>query len=291
MPGSKTPHLATLTVAADKPRAAARHSKIQHISDDIYMVRGKMPSTRSRPLFERLFLYYSRTMTIIRRKNDAGDYELTLINSVRLNEKTLAQLAELGAVTNIVRLGSFHGVDDAFYVQHYGAQYWVVEGMKNAPGLDLEPEILSETNLPVAGAQLFSFDDLPYPEAIIILPPTRQRSGVAITTDAIQNHRSIFDIDNALLVSLVIWRIGLAGTARLGPIWMREQTPGAASAPDLPAAEKKRNMVVFFKPQFERLLRHYNFGMLMPGHGWPIYQDAKTAIHSSMDTQLSDGED
>lgn len=291
MPKTKTPHLATLTVAADQPRAAARHSKIQHVSDDIYMVRGKMPSTRSRPLFERLFLYFSRTMTIVRRKNNAGDYELTLINSVRLNDKALAQLTELGDVKNIVRLGSFHGVDDAFYIQQYGAKYWVVDRMKHASGLVVQPEILSKINLPVAGAELFSFDDLPYPEAIIILPPTGQRGGVAITTDAIQNHTSIFDIDNSPLVSLAIWRVGLAGTARLGPIWMREQTPKNTADIDLTTIEKKSNMVAFFKPQFNRLLRQYDFDLLMPGHGWPIYQGAKAAIQSSLDMQLSSHEE
>ena len=275
------PHFATLTVPADDHRAAARHGKIQHVVDDIYMVRGKMPSTPSRPLFERLFLYYSRTMTILRRRNDAGDYELTLINSVRLNDGALQQLAKLGAVKHVVRLGSFHGVDDAFYVQNYTAKYWVVDGMNNATGLAVEPEILSKTNLPIDDADLFSFDDLPYPEAIIVLQSTRHRGGVAITTDAIQNHRSVFDIDNSPLVSLAIWRIGLVGKARLGPIWLREQAAGS---------EAGIGMAKFFKPQFERLLAQYDFDMLMPGHGWPIHRDTKAAIQSSVDAQLSNYE-
>lgn len=250
------------------------------------MVRGKMPSTPARPLFERLFLYYSRTMTIVRRKNALGSYDLTVINSLRLNAKTLAQLNKLGDVKHIVRLGAFHGVDDAFYVKHYKANYWVVKGMESAPGLEVEPKILSGTNLPFAGAQLFSFDDLPYPEAVIILTPTTQRAGIAITTDAIQNHRSIFDIDNSLLVSLGIWRIGLAGKARLGPIWMREQTPARQGLIATNGAEKNKAMIAFFRPQFERLLSQYDFDILMPGHGWPIYENATGAIRASLDSQL-----
>ena len=196
---------ATVTVAADQPRSAARHSKIKRIDDDLYMVRGKMPSTPSRSLFERMFLYYSRTMTIVRRTNDEGSDELTLINAIRLNDKTLAKLSELGEIKHVVRLGAFHGVDDAFYVQRYPAKYWVLDGMTSAPGLETKPQLLSENNLPIPGSQLFSFQGINYPEAILILPPTANTQSVAITTDAIQNHTSIFDIDNSPLVSLAIW--------------------------------------------------------------------------------------
>ncbi len=188
---------------------------------------------------------------------------------------------------HVVRLGSFHGVDDAFYLQHYDAKYWVVEGMVNAPGLTVEPEVLSNSNLPIPGSELFSFEELPHPEAIIILPATTQRAAVAITTDSIQNHRSIFDLDNSPLVSLAIWRIGLVGMARLGPIWLREQTPANTGLAPLTTQEKKRNMAEFFRPQYERLLSEHEFDMLMPGHGWPIYQGAKEAIAASMDRQLS----
>lgn len=286
MAKTSTPHFATLTVAASQLRAAARHSKIQLVTDNVYMVRGKMPSTPSRPLFERVFLYYSRTMTIVRSKNSEGGYDLTLINALRLNDKALAQLSELGEVKHIVRLGSFHGVDDAFYVQHYAAKYWVVDGMKSAPGLAIEPEILSDTNLPFTNSRLFSFHGLTYPEAIIILSANDKRAGVAITTDAVQNHRSIFDINNSPLVSLAIWRIGLAGKARLGPIWMREQTAVNPSEETLTPEEKEHAMAAFFIPQFNRLLAECDFDMLMPGHGWPIYEGAKAAISASMNSQL-----
>jgi len=245
-----------------------------------------MPSTASRPLFERLFRYFSRTMTIVRKKNNQGGYDLTLINSLRLSDKALLQLADLGEVKHVVRLGSFHGVDDAFYAQHFGAKYWIVKGMKSASGLTIEEEVLSDNNLPIAGSQLFSFERLPYPEAILILPPTKQRAGLAITTDSIQNHISIFDIDNSPLVSFAIWRIGLAGKARLGPIWMREQTFLSSGATNLTTTDKNQLMSTFFRPQFERLLKKYDFDMLMPGHGWPIYKNAKDAIRSSIESQL-----
>jgi len=46
------PHFSTLTIPANRPRDAARHSEIQQVFNDVYMVRGKMPSTPARPFFE-----------------------------------------------------------------------------------------------------------------------------------------------------------------------------------------------------------------------------------------------
>ena len=64
-------------------------------------------------------------MTIIRNGS-----ELTLVNTVRLSEEGLNQLDRLGKVTHIVRIGAFHGRDDAFYRDHYPiAQLWTLKGM------------------------------------------------------------------------------------------------------------------------------------------------------------------
>jgi hypothetical protein len=159
--------------------------------------------------------------------------------------------------------------------------------MVGAPGLSAEAENLSDSTLPVAGARLFSFDKPTYPEAIIVLRKTAKRLGVAITTDSIQNHRTIFDINNSPLVSLAIWRIGLAGKARLGPIWLREQAQGNSIKEGLSGPQRKQQMIEFFKPQFQRLLLDFDFDLLVPGHAWPIYQHAQQAIQSSIDTQLA----
>lgn len=286
MPRFDPEDFASISVPADKPRAAARHGKIKQVADDIYMVRGRMPSAPGRPLLERLLLHYSRTMTIIRRPDGNDGYELTLVNTIRLNEKRLRDLAKLGRVRHVVRLGSFHGVDDAFYVHEFGANYWVVDGMNEAPGATAARDILANHHLPVPEASLFSFEGLRFPEAILILPPTAERAGVAISTDSIQNHTSAIDIDNSPLVSLAIWRIGLAGRARLGPVWLRDQVPMNKNAGDMAPATRKRNMIDFFRPQFERLLATHEFDMLMPGHGWPLMRGAREAIRISMDDQL-----
>ena len=284
--GKKIPHFTTITVHANEPRKATRHGKIEKVFDDIFIVRGKMKPAPGRSLFEKIFVYYSRTMTVVRAYNDKGEPELSLFNTIRLNERTLRQLAKLGRVKNVVRLGSYHGVDDAYYLNRYNAQYWTVAGMINAEGLDVKVNTLSneEGGLPVHGSKLFSFENIPYPEAIYILPLMNDGRGIAITTDSIQNHRSILDIDNSPLVSFRIWLIGLAGEARLGPIWLLQQTPANNNVEDKTAS--MRLVSEHFRPQFERLLKTCAFDALIPGHGWPIFKDAKAAIRKSLDDQL-----
>jgi hypothetical protein len=65
-------------------------------------------------------------MVIIR-----NGHQLSLINTVRLDDAGLAVLDRLGKVTNVVRIGAFHGRDDAFYLDRYGAKLWALPGMKH----------------------------------------------------------------------------------------------------------------------------------------------------------------
>jgi len=67
-------------------------------------------------------------MTIVRQQSSDGSYELTLINTIRLDDKTLAQLSMLGEIKHVVRLGAFHRVDDAFYLQRNPTKCWIIEG-------------------------------------------------------------------------------------------------------------------------------------------------------------------
>lgn len=71
----------------------------------------------------------SRNMVIVRENG-----ELTLINTVRLDEEGLTALEHLGHVKNVVRIGAFHGYDDAFYLDRYHAQLWAIKGMIHQSG-------------------------------------------------------------------------------------------------------------------------------------------------------------
>jgi|TARA_B110000438_G_scaffold300029_1_gene351487 hypothetical protein len=91
------------------------HGDIEEIGDNIFMLRGSIKMNA--------IVRISRNMAIVRNGS-----ELSLINPVRMNEKGEKQLEALGKVANIIRLGPFHGMDDSYYVEKYGAHMWAQEG-------------------------------------------------------------------------------------------------------------------------------------------------------------------
>ena len=96
----------------------------------------------------------------------------------------------------------------------------------------------------------------------------------------------MLDIDNSLLVTFAINKIGLKGEARLGPIWMRDQVEYYGEALTDGAA-KRAQMIACLRPQYERLISEFEFDLLMPGHGWPIMADARAKIRTSIEDQLT----
>ena len=56
-------------------------------------------------------LQHSRNMIIVREEG-----KLSLINSVRLTDAGLRRLEKLGQIDKVIRIGAFHGRDDAFYL-------------------------------------------------------------------------------------------------------------------------------------------------------------------------------
>ena len=87
------------------------HDPIEEIASDLFMVRG---SVRMNPLMR-----ITRNMAIVRHGG-----ELSLVNPIRLDEATERELRALGDVERIVRLGPLHGLDDRYYVDHFGAELW-----------------------------------------------------------------------------------------------------------------------------------------------------------------------
>jgi hypothetical protein len=66
---------------------------------------------------------FSRNMTVVR-----DGKALTLINSIGFDGAGLAQLDALGRVAHVVKIGSLHGRDDAFYEARYRARFWAAPG-------------------------------------------------------------------------------------------------------------------------------------------------------------------
>src|SRR4051794_27486614 len=102
---------------------ALPHGALREAFRDVFFVTGtvKMPAP----------IRFSRNMTVV-----GEGPRLVLINSIRLSDAGLAELEKLGTVTDVVRIAGYHGADDPFYKQRYGAKISVVSGQSYRKGFD-----------------------------------------------------------------------------------------------------------------------------------------------------------
>ena len=99
------------------------HGTLQEVLPDIFVVKGKIRIDADQTH------EFSRNMIVVRDSRS-----LALVNTIRLDDAGLAALDALGTVRNLARLGSYHGRDDAFYIDRYGADLWAPPEMAYAPG-------------------------------------------------------------------------------------------------------------------------------------------------------------
>lgn len=219
------------------PQALA-HGAIKEVFSDIFFVSGAMETVLQEMDWE-----FSRNMTVVR-----DGKRLILINTVRLSEQGLAELDQLGQVTDVIRLGCLHGRDDAFYVDRYNADYWVMPGMEEG---DSSARILSSDQLPITDASLFAFDTTTIPEGILHI---NRDGGVLIACDALQNwlkpDEYFSDASKALMESMNFFT-----PANIGPVWAQVATPSGAD--------------------FSRLSQ-LTFKHALCGHGEPLKDTAST---------------
>lgn len=230
---------------------ALAHGAIEEVLPNIFFVTGAMETV----LME-LDWQFSRNMVIVRE-----DERLVLINSVRLSDDGLAALERLGKVTDVIRLGALHGRDDAFYLDHYQAQYWVMPGLEpELPGS--ARSLAKDSPLPLADASLFQFDTSKLPEGILHL---QRDGGILIACDALQNwlqpDEHFCDASRERMEQM-----GFFTPANVGPVWLQAAEPGAED--------------------FVRL-RALSFRHVLCGHGVPLLEDAHTAFCSSFNRLFS----
>lgn len=197
------------------------HGPINEIFPNIFFVTGTNKTT-----FEGFDFQTSRNMVILREGKD-----LTLINTVRLTDKGLAELEKLGTVKNIMRIGAFHGRDDQFYRDRYKATYW-------EPG---------DKKLPIS-AELFSFKSDKFKEAALLLP---QNDGILITCDSIQNWTMTDEFFNEQ-TRIKFFKEGKIRSANIGDPWKHAAQP--------------QNMQDLLKLKFKHLLSAHGEPMLDKAH-------------------------
>jgi hypothetical protein len=196
----------------------------------------------------------SRNMIVIRYNN-----ELTLINTVRLDEKTLNKMDMLGQVKNIVKIGSFHGRDDAFYLDRYkSAQLWALKGMKHNNDIITEVEFSPFGKMPFPNCSLFVFDTPSHSEGIIHID---KEGGILITCDSIKNWTHIDQFFNEE-TGKDFMNKGLIKSGNIDSVWINEMHPK--------------------KSDFERLLNQFKFRHLLSAHGDPLLNDAHKIISDNI---------
>ncbi|WP_235826874.1 hypothetical protein [Facilibium subflavum] len=226
---------------------ADMHSKITLVLPDIYMVTGT-----NKTCFEGQKLQHSRNMIIIKSNN-----ELTLINTVKLSDQGLAELDALGEVKHIIRIGAFHGRDDAFYKARYQAKLWALEGMQDENNALIDALMTASSALPVKNSQLIVFKTARFPEACIYLA---DHDGVLITCDSIKNWESAdpyFSEETAKLYQ----QQNMFGVASVSPVWI--------------------NAMGVSKDDFDRISK-LQFKHLLTAHGKALLTNAKDKLLESI---------
>ncbi|MFI4938187.1 MAG: hypothetical protein ACHQJ6_06740 [Candidatus Berkiellales bacterium] len=228
------------------------HGDIKEIFSNIYYVAGTNITTH-----EGMKLQHSRNMVIV-KNND----ELTLINTVRLNDKGLAALEKLGKVINVVRIGAFHGRDDAFYLDRYAAKLWAIKGMKHEHNKLTDFELTTQGKMPFPHCSFFNFETSSHPEGILHI---HQEGGILITCDSIKNwtaEDAFFTEETAMLYQ----KLGLFGSATISKIWQQ--------ACNIKAADFARLKLLTF--------RH-----LISAHGEPLLNEAHEKLSETIQQEFS----
>ncbi len=216
------------------------HGDIEEIFSDVFFVTGT-----TRPNYMGIEWQFSRNMTIVRDGDD-----LTLINTVRLDDDGLAVLDKLGRVNRVVKLGAFHGIDDPFYIDRYDAEMWALPGMTHEGGLSTAVELEVGGDMPFSDCSLFVFETSKSPEGLLLIA---RDGGILISCDSLQNWAEpdrFFSEESAKRMA----EYGFFQKANVGPGWLRESAP----QPD----------------DFERV-KALPFRHLLSAHGTPLRDTAR----------------
>jgi hypothetical protein len=217
------------------------HGELAEVFPDVFFVTGGF---RFGP-----GLSITRNMTVVRTGGD-----LVVINSVRLGPDGERALEELGKVAHVIRLGFFHGADDRYYVERFGAKLWGPPRMPHAPGLASE-ELRTDTS-PIEGSQIFCFERGFEPEGAILLD---REGGVLVTCDSYQNWTTF------------------EGCSFFGGIMMRAMGFG----PTLIGGPWTKRMGPDVRDDFDRM-RELPFQHLVPAHGTVLHGEAKAGLDTAI---------
>jgi len=226
----------------------APHGDIEKVLEDIYMVKGEIAMSMMGGWVKMAF---SRNMYIIKQ----GNGDLVLIHTIRLREDALKELDKLGKVKHIIRLGAFHGKDDPFYKDRYGATVWAVkdttyfdgfEHDKNKAYFTPDEWMTDDSKLPIEQAVLKVIESKAPCDGVLVLE--RPDGKVMFSGDSLQNYENVDSFFN-WFGSTMMRMMGFIKPCSVGPAWKKV------------CKVEKREMQKLLELKFEHLL---------PCHGVPV---------------------
>jgi len=226
----------------------APHDPIEEVFPDIFMVRGSFQMNS--------LLRINRNMIVIRN----GE-ELSVINSVRLTEQGERDLEALGQVRHVLRSGYYHGRDDCYYQDKYGAEFWAPEKARTEPGPRADRIIREDQPLPFANARALLFQQARFPEAVIML---EQHGGILLTCDCLQYYTD--RRFNSLASKIMMPLMGFPLRMLVGPMWLKAMTPDGGS----------------LHPDFERIM-DFEFEHFISAHGSLCRGGAREKVRMAID--------
>jgi len=228
---------------ADPYSPPTPHDPPEEVFPDIFLVRGSYQANA--------LLRFNRNMVVLRN----GD-ELTVVNSVRLSPDGERQLEALGTVRHVMRLAYFHGMDDRYYVDRYGAEFWAAAGSRTEPGPSATRVVATGEGLPMPGASAYVFAHSRFPEPVILL---ERDGGILLTGDCLQYYTD--RRFGSLAARIMMHFMGFPLRMLIGPLWLKAMTPDGGS----------------LVADFDHIAA-MDFAHLLPGHGSLCRHDAHAKV-------------
>jgi hypothetical protein len=234
----------------DKYPAPDHHLPLREVLPGLWLASSRI--SMPIPLGQRIT--FSRNMVALLQADG-----WVLVNPVRLSEAAEKELLASGPIRHAVRLGTFHGQDDAYYVDRFGPEFWAVPGPQKYSAPRITRELKEGGAFPVAGAGIVVFKAT-QAECVVHLPQHR----LLLTCDSVQHYEK----DDPLISTLgriVMRPMGFFTPCVIGPIWLKQVTPEGGS----------------LRPDFERILA-LDFDNLISAHGSPKLGGAKQALAANV---------
>ena len=225
---------------------ASQHLPVRECFPDVWLAASV--NAMSIPLG--LKITFSRNMVAVRTAEG-----WVLLNPVRISESAEAELLAKAPFKHAVRLGTFHGRDDGYYVDRFGVEFWGVPGEQTYHEPKFSREITEDGPFPIPRARIVIFKNATRAECVVYLPQHR----LLVTCDSVQHYDS--DPLVSTLGKLVMYPMGFFTPCVIGPIWLKTVTPPGGSV----------------RGDFERVLA-LDFDNLMSAHGTPKMGGAREAL-------------